>query len=63
MPDALEVVIPGPLVWNHIETVKAIRQQHLNLFVVARRIALRIGGSIFEALAPFKTTRSQLVRS
>mmetsp|Transcript_51851 Transcript_51851/g.121766 ORF Transcript_51851/g.121766 Transcript_51851/m.121766 type:complete len:1251 (+) Transcript_51851:175-3927(+) len=59
--DAHEVVVPRPLVRNHVEPEEAVREQHLHLLVVRRRVPLRVGALVLVLAAPLVAGGGELV--
>jgi len=58
-----EVVVPRALRRRHEEAKEAVRQQHLDLLVVRRQVALGIVAGVLVLTTPFIAAWSQLVRS
>mmetsp|Transcript_67280 Transcript_67280/g.140140 ORF Transcript_67280/g.140140 Transcript_67280/m.140140 type:complete len:207 (+) Transcript_67280:487-1107(+) len=59
--DAHKVVVPRALVRHHIEPEEAVRQKHLHLLVVRRRVSLRVGALVLVLAAPLVARGGELV--
>ena len=56
-----EVVVPGPLRWDHEEAEEAIREQHLHALVMGWQVALGVVPLVRVLPAPLVAARGQLV--
>ena len=63
MLDALEVVVPRPAVGYHVVSQESVRQQHLDLLVMARGVSLRVGRvGVLVGAAPLVSGGREFVR-
>lgn len=58
-----KVIIPRALSWDHKETQKSIREQHLDLLIVRWQVTMWVVASVFVVATPLIAKRSQLVGS
>mmetsp|Transcript_3880 Transcript_3880/g.8479 ORF Transcript_3880/g.8479 Transcript_3880/m.8479 type:complete len:202 (+) Transcript_3880:644-1249(+) len=56
-----EVVVPYIVVWYHEESKEMVREEHLNLLIVRRQVAVRVGARVAVLPAPFVATGGEFV--